>query len=336
MNYKLIKIKLEEHGKLILLTKSGSKLYGTDTASSDTDYKGVFVPHMDKLLLKNDVEFIKLDTNKTGVSNTIYDIDCHIDSLHKWLHLLQKGETNALDTLFAVWTDNIVYIDPAFKEFLLQNYLSLITSNPHAFVGYCISQTRKYNIRGTRYNEVEAFYRYLVELPFDNETKLSEFVRRIKQYIATNSNKFIKFVQAPGPRGSKIEQWVYLEILGRKFADNVTLGYLKDKCSDMVYSYGSRVVGNTDAIDWKAMSHAVRVILEVEELLSTSFIKFPLQDREYIKKVKAGQVAIDDVQQLLHQKIELVDSLLLSTTLNKEVCTDTVHRLILSFYKDNV
>ncbi len=116
----------------------------------------MYLPSKESLILQKTVDFLKLDTNNTNKANTSDDIDCHIDSLHKWLHLLEKGETNALDTLFAVWTDNILFIDEAFKIFLQSNYLSLITSNPHAFVGYCISQTKKYNItRQTIYNLIK-------------------------------------------------------------------------------------------------------------------------------------------------------------------------------------
>jgi hypothetical protein len=330
--YKQVNTEVRKHGMLLLLTKSGSMLYGTNTPSSDTDYKGVYLPYKESLLLQKTTEFIKLDTNKTGKANTSEDIDCHIDSIHKWLHLLEKGETNALDTLFSLWTDKVEYVDPRFEKVLKDNYLSFITSNPHAFVGYCISQTKKYNIRGTRYNELLEFVTYLRELPLEPETKMFTFIDHIKQHLTTNSDKYIKFVQAPGPRGAKIEEWTYLEVLGRKFADNITLEYLDQKCTEMLNSYGSRVVGNTDAIDWKAMSHAVRVILEVEELLSTSFIKFPLKDAEFIKQVKAGNVEIDKVQQLLTQKIELVDELLQTTTLNKEVDKREVSNLILSYY----
>lgn len=322
------------HGKLLLLVRSGSMLYGTNTPSSDLDYKGVFLPTKESLLLQKTVDFVKLDTNKSNNRNNSDDIDCHIDSLHKWLHLLEKGETNALDTLFAIWTDNVEFIDLAFKSYIKQNYLSLITSNPQAFVGYCISQTKKYNVRGTRYNELLAFTSYLEGLKVDRGSRISEVMPSITEHLTNQCNKYINLVQAPGPRGAKIEEWTYLEVLGRKFADNVSINYLHTKCTDMLSSYGSRVISNTDAIDWKAMSHAVRVILEVEELLSTNFIVFPLKDAEYIKQVKAGSVNIEEVQQLLTQKIEQVDQLLLTTTLNKSVDREVVNKLILSQYKE--
>ena len=58
-------LEVAKHGKLLLLTKSGSQLYGTNTPNSDTDYKGVYLPSKESLILQKTVDFLKLDTNNT-------------------------------------------------------------------------------------------------------------------------------------------------------------------------------------------------------------------------------------------------------------------------------
>lgn len=326
--------------RVLYLTKSGSHLYGTNDDKSDTDFKGVYLPAKSNLLLGDYPEYINADTNKSNEANSSDDIDCHLDSLHKWVGLLAKGETNAIDTLFSMWSDSMVYCDSNFVKVVKDNYLKLITRNPHAFVGYCISQTRKYNVRGERYLELEFFIEELesyvksfehLQLQAAN-CKISAYGTDIfiRQTLAEMSSKYIQFVDAPAPRGTE-GNWTYLEVLGRKFAPTVSLEYLLENITKYRDDYGNRVKQGSP-VDWKAMSHAVRVILEVEELLSTKHIQFPLKDRQYIYAVKRGNINLDDVQQFLTEKIDNVDALLETTDLPKSQDKLWINQFILSLY----
>jgi len=149
----------------------------------------------------------------------------------------------------------------------------------------------------------------------------------------TSDYKHIKYVQAPAPRGTT-GNWTYLEVLGKKFAPTVTLEYLQAKLIDMQEQYGDRARKAVDNIDWKALSHALRVVLEVRELLSTNFIKFPLRDRVYLKYIKVGELPVDDVIASLEMYIGDVDELLKTTTLPAKQNTDLVNSYILSLYKE--
>jgi len=44
----------EYNAKVVYVTIYGSKLFGTDNANSDTDYKGIFIPSKKDVLLKRD------------------------------------------------------------------------------------------------------------------------------------------------------------------------------------------------------------------------------------------------------------------------------------------
>ena len=320
--------------KILYLTKLGSHLYGTNNENSDTDYKGIYLPSKESLLLKQDQDFIKLDTNNTNQKNTSLDIDCHLDSLHKWLHLLEKGETSAIDTLFSMWSkDTIVYkfINTwslfSFVDYVKNHYLKLITSKPHAFVGYCLSQVKKYNIKGERYKELVSFITFLKTFNISNNNRIETLKSWIQQHIS--DYKYIKYVEAPAPRGTP-GNWLYLEILGRKYSPTVSIEYLLEACQKLEQGYGSRVT-NTE-IDWKALSHAVRVILEIEELLTTSKIVFPLSQAPYIYSIKQGKEDFDDVIQFITQKIEIIDNLLEVTALPHSVDISFQKKTILSLY----
>ncbi len=305
---------VSKYGTLLYLTKFGSKLYGTDDQYSDTDYRGVFVPSTKSLLLNNSKEFLKLNTNNTNTRNESTDIDCHLDSLHKFIALLQKGETNAIDMLFSLWRhDTIVYVHPEFKRILQEQSRNLITSNPNAFIGYSVQQMKMYNIKGKRYNELLDFIDKLRTL--ESNTQISEHFHLMRVWF--NDYEYIKFVELEGPKGTDVD-WTYVQVLGRNYAFNVKVQYLIDALETVKNSYGSRVTEGSE-IDWKATSHAVRVVLEIEELLETGFIQFPLKYANLVYAIKKGKLPIKEVLGILDLKIQEVDALAETAKLNKEV-----------------
>ena len=328
-NKQIVETESKYNVKILYVTRSGSHLYGTNTATSDEDFKGIYLPSTNARLLGTAPDYINLDTNKSNTANTPDDVDCHLDSIHKFFHLLAKGETGAIDTLFSMWSDSVVYSNTDFHNFCKTNYLSLITSNPHAFIGYAIGQSKMYNIRGERYNELVKFTSHLsMELGSSTSSAtLGTIPMDLDEY------EHIKYVQLDSPRGTT-GMWTYLQVLGKNFAPTVKLGYLEDKLVDMQSQYGARAKKAVNNIDWKSLSHALRVVLEVQELLSTSFIKFPLLQRSYLLDIKQGKVDLDVVVNTLEHIIQEVDKLLLTTTLNKEADRYLSNNYILSLYKE--
>ena len=62
------------------------------------------------------------------------------------------------------------------------------------------------------------------------------------------------------------------------------------------------------SIDWKAVSHAVRYASQLEELFTTGDITFPLKGREFIAKIKAGELDYTSVvAPYLHTLIDAVE-----------------------------
>ena len=68
-------------------------------------------------------------------------------------------------------------------------------------------------------------------------------------------------------------------------------------------------------MDYKALSHAVRVINEVEELLDDKFITFPLKNRKYITSVKEGNEKLEEVMNYIDHKLDVVQEKLSNSDL---------------------
>ena len=75
----------------------GSKLYGTATPQSDTDYKEVFIPTANEILLGKYQDVISQGTGDSHSKNTSDDVDNDKYSLRKFINLLCDGDTFAMD-----------------------------------------------------------------------------------------------------------------------------------------------------------------------------------------------------------------------------------------------
>ncbi len=255
----LIKNLEKEHNfKVLYLTKYGSKLYGTDNKNSDTDYKGIFIPSVNDVLLKKDKEH--WTSKASNVKNTKDDVDIQLFSLHKFFQLLKKGETGALDLLFSMFSPSVVYSDELFVETIKANYNEFLNKKLHSFIGYSIGQSQKYGIKGTRYKELTKFIKRFRNTPNGND-KLHILFPYFKDYF--KNTKYLKMTTAPGPKTGKGENIIdYVEILGKKFSGDVTVGYFFDKIINMENDFGNRTKASVEGVDWKALSHSCRVLFE--------------------------------------------------------------------------
>ena len=69
-----------------------------------------------------------------------------------------------------------------------------------------------------------------------------------------------------------------------------------------------QAMGN-GGIDWKALSHAVRVIHQCDQLYNEGTITFPLKQREEILKIKQGEYGFDEVSDVIINGLNKIDKL---------------------------
>lgn len=114
----------------IFKTIVGSRAYGTATAASDTDYKGVYVQHPDEIL-----SFGYREQYERGKDESYYEI-------RRFLQLLQTANPTVLEMLFMP-EDCIVHIRPAFRPVIENRERFLTALCKSSFGGYAAAQIRK-------------------------------------------------------------------------------------------------------------------------------------------------------------------------------------------------
>lgn len=155
---------IKEHN-VICIMEFGSSLYGTNTPNSDTDYKGIFLPTKEQILLQDIPKHIKADTKTSkegGLKNTKDDVDIELYSLNYFIELCLKGETVGIDMLHC--PDNkIIYWGYGYGIWneIRKNKSKFYTNNLKGFVGYCRKQAAKYGIKGSRIDTTEKVIKFL-------------------------------------------------------------------------------------------------------------------------------------------------------------------------------
>jgi len=120
---------MKTKGLLLFESISGSRAYGTDLPTSDTDLRGVFIlPKSDFYSLKKQPQI-----NDERNDEVYYEIG-------KFVELLAKSNPNMLEML-AMPQDCIQFQHPLFNHFKAVDFLS--KQCQHTFAGYALSQVRK-------------------------------------------------------------------------------------------------------------------------------------------------------------------------------------------------
>jgi hypothetical protein len=260
--------------KTIVKMKFGSHLYGTDTPNSDTDYKGVFMPSADQVLLGRIPKSINEQTKRgSETKNTADDVDTEIYSLHYFIHLACEGETVALDMLHA--PSNMILEDSCTWRRIVDNRQKFYTRNLKAFIGYARRQAAKYGIKGSRLNDalrvVECLSNYGLKRICDIWDTLPEGEHIAKHPPNENNERMY-------------------EVCGRKVGERATIEYAHDIFKKFADAYGERAkqAARNEGIDWKAVSHTFRAAYQVKEILTEGKITFPLREADFLRNVKGG------------------------------------------------
>lgn len=283
--------------------KFGSTLYGTRTEHSDIDIKSIFLPSSREIVLGNYKKTISTQRPKQqGERNTKDDIDVELFSLDRYLKLLTEGQTIALDILFGVTEDLPVnwYSTWIWKE-IYNNKDKLLCKDLAAFMGYAKTQAAKYGLKGHRVAALRETREWANLSPLKDHQYLHEL--NPKDFVDKLENIHIKIV--------KDEHCEYLEVNNKKYQFNIKIGLFRDQINKAFQNYGKRslLAETNEGIDWKALSHAVRVNSEGTELLRTGIITFPRQDKELLLKIKTGQLEYKEVADIIVQgQEELVEA----------------------------
>lgn len=150
--------------QIILEGITGSRTYGLDTESSDTDIKGIYVAPTQEIL---------------GLYNVKETID-HINpdwvyhEVGKFIQLAMKGNPTILELLFL---DGYLQLSKTGKMLVDNRHLFLSNVVYKSYGGYALSQARKLNARGGTYgsgrgNRYEKHTRHCFRLLFQGRELL--------------------------------------------------------------------------------------------------------------------------------------------------------------------
>lgn len=282
--------------KLICQTKFGSHLYGTATPSSDEDVRGVFLPEAKDILLGR--------IPKTNRELDSDDLDYELYGLHHFVRLATQGQTVAIDML---WTPKeLTTFGPSYG-IIWRDLIGLrekfLSKRMGSFIRYARGQAAKYSLKGDKLNKVREFY---------------DCLKRPQQSLGEIWDNLPKDDERQNPQGIR-----ELQIAGKWFGETTLVSQVMMPIKNLLDRYGERakLAAASNGADWKALSHAVRVSLELIELLDTKNIVFPLANAEELLKIKLGQVPLEKVQETIDVLLDIVETKIKSSDLPENVDT---------------
>ena len=291
---------------IIVKMKFGSHLYGTATPESDLDYKGIFMPAKEDLLLGRVAKSVNYSTSKDGLRNTKEDIDIELYSLHYFIKLACDGQTVAMDMLHA--PENMIFQKSKIWDAILENKQKFYTKNLKSFIDYARRQASKYGIKGSRVNSA------LQVLEVLKDEDPSKKMRAVWDRLPRVEHCFDV---APDPNNMRQYQ-----VFGKSFQESATIGYVIPIIEKFYNDYGRRakLAAKNKNIDWKAVSHALRAAYQTKEILTENTITFPLKNADFLKRVKRGKLDyLSEVGPKLETLMEEVERLALTSNLPDSV-----------------
>ena len=320
---------------LIVEMQFGSHLYGTDTPQSDLDLKGVYLPSAEDILLQR-VKAAVTSSRRAkapGEKNVPGDIDHEAYSLQRYLDLLAEGQTVALDMLFA--PDAAMTMPPsALWREIQANMHRLVSRRASAFVRYCRQQANKYGIKGSRVATVRRALAILTaaEERLGTTTKLEQIAAELADFAGT---EHVALVDLPTPGGRSIR---HLEVCGRKMSFTASIKTAREIAQRLVGEYGQRALQaeRNEGIDWKALSHAVRVGREAVELLESGRITFPLPYADKIRRIKRGEIPYETIAMEIERLLEEVEAAAAASTLPEAPDQSFIDGLVVRAYKRRI
>ena len=312
--------------ELVFLTLFGADLYGTAQADkSDRDWRGLFLPLPETLVLGQMVRTLHLTTGQTDRCNLAEDLDLDLWSVQYWLKLLSAGDIGALDLIFAPsHPEAVIYIDSRLSPFFDQPLRLLDTIHSRAYADYSLKQAAKYGIKGSRLAVCRALQRYLQTGHLPPQTRLEGHLEALVE--AGGDLKFCRLAEVQNRPG--------LYLGGKLFPGGLKITELRAWLEKEMLRYGNRAAEAeaNRGLDVKALSHAIRALSQVREIFETGRLVFPLKNRAEITAIKEGCLTWAELSPLILERLAEVDRLKTTAIFQGRHETAWANRLLLACY----
>jgi predicted nucleotidyltransferase len=319
--------------KQIFKTIYGSHLYGSNVETSDTDFKGVYLPSAREILIG---KVPKTEThnsnNQKNTKNTKEDTDIQLYSIGKFLNDLAGGQTYALELLFAseeFWTEEP---DKVWHN-IRKNTDKLISSDISALIGYARAQAYKYGEKGKRlgvFNDVVDFLKpkfpgHKLVQAFSSDPKFKELQEKHKDFI-----KIKKFVK------DEVSDTEYIDVNGVAVPLGASVEYALSVYEPRAAEYGARATQAMldGGIDLKAVYHSVRISKQGTELLETGNITFPRPESKLLLEIRNNHYTIKQLTDIVDSAFEEVRQAEKTSKLPKKVNRKFIDDLLINAHID--
>jgi len=299
----------------------GSHLYGTNTPTSDYDYKVVCLPSFEDLLMNKKLtnRVVKPEGWVQGQKMNADEEEREYIPLQVFLDQFFEGQTYAVEMAFAVLSDMHTTLEvdhgvlaaTAADSIRIQDWMKelvdrFLTRDVKKMVGYAVSQSQQYGLKTERYNSLVKA-KEMIEQRVDNRgmEKLHEKMELVNELCQLNHFHHDTIMNANGGT----ESAAAINVGGKQFPLTTKWRTVYDAITSSITRYGNRVKDHTDQpTDWKALSHAIRIGEQILELLDTGRIAFPRSNAAFLLEVKQGRVPLQDAIDYLTSIFNTLDT----------------------------
>jgi hypothetical protein len=194
-------------------------------------------------------------------------------------------------------------------RFLKRHRIFFYTKNMRAFIGYARKQAAKYGIKGSRLNAVREALAFLIT---KGDTKLGEIVDELWQDEHCQLHLVDGVWQADQLSANYLDwQRSYWEVCGKKMTLGSTASYYVPMLKKFYENYGdrARLAAQNEGVDWKAVSHALRVGYQTRDIFVRGSFEYPLVSTPFLLAVKQGQIPYHKAAGVLDELMVELDCL---------------------------
>jgi len=283
----------------ILVVKTGSHMYGTNTPTSDEDFVGIFMPSEEYVYgfkRMDEVDFSVKDKDENG-RNTKDAIDVKYYEFRKFVKLAMENNPNILEILFAP-ESNIVFINDLGRELLNMAKVFPYQGCKQKFLGYAFAQKHKMFVKKDNYFDLLKAKEFLKSK--DSPWSLWEVEKDMDKSV---------FKKQINKLSGKID---FYQVGDINFMPSISIKNAIKMIEERLDKVGNREeLYLKHAFDTKFAMHLVRLMIEGTMLLDKGFLEFPFSDyvKEFLMTIRNGEKSIDEVLTTATYYEELIEKI---------------------------
>jgi hypothetical protein len=286
-----------DKNEIIYMGFSGSFMFGINTKNSDTDIKCLIENG------KNDI----LCTTDQNIKNSDTDIDVEVINVETFKNNLNKSSLLSVEMFFLLLNKNIEttimkdenkinLILNEYKDFKfsMENFKNVVAKNHQGLIN-----------KQERQMEFNKIFNFIKSIKIEEKYwKFHNYIPLVQDFII--QNKF-QFSQIEINKSRTLLQFHSLNINEKKGKEiqNIVLtakyNYIIEEMKKIEDKYNN--FSEVKYID-KLLSHNIRLITEIDEYEKTGKITFPLINKDYLLKIKNGEIDKNESLKIIINKIK--------------------------------